>query len=447
MSRTPTLILLVVAAALGLAAFLLLRPGGGTTETTHLLPPIEQPPTSLTVWREGDLVCRAERRVAAGVPGWMQLEPIEYPLRSTAIESILQEARGLTPIERAEGSAAELGLTPPRAALRVGEAGTLELGRRTVAGQAVARLAGAERAHVVSEALHRLLLDTDAVAWRKRDVFDNLGVEVARIRIDRTDAPPLKLARLRGVWRVIEPVGEVADQARVQTLLAYLIDSQVQSFVLDQPGDLEQFGLAPPTLTATAETDRRRVKPDGEIEINTDRQALHVGGVATVDGTLHYARRAERDVVVSVSTQLVDVLRTPLADWISPVASPESPSDVAAVEIDKAGEAVLIERTLDGWTHEGGGAVEGPADDPAARAGAALTLLLEAEARAVLPPADDAEPLSAPVLVLTLRGFDDGKLATFEVRVDADADLAVRNPLTGVVRLYDSRELSSTLLK
>ncbi len=449
MSRTPTLIMLILALVLtGLALLLFRAPRGGTgAQPRTLLPSAAPPATTLAVWKDGALVCRAERGMVAGVPGWLQVEPIRYPLLTTAIEPILQAAHTLVPLEEAHGTPAELGLTPPAAMLEIAGA-AIELGRRTVAGGAIARLRGSDAACIVRDQLHRLLLDTDPVAWRKRDVFDGLGIEVARVTLER-GGETIRLARLRGLWRVIEPVSDVADEEQVQMLLAYLIDSDIATFVLDQPRDLEQFGLNAPVLTVTVETDRRRIAPDGEVSLDTDLQALQVGAAANVEASAFYARRVSRDCVVAVQAPLARRLRTPLADLLSRQASHVSPTEVAALSLQRGDDLATLQRTLDGWAYElQRSEAKGDAE---ALAAAVLGLLLEAEAMKVLPPGAEAPASdqgdSPPPALVVLRGYDTGELARFELRSVDEETLAVRDPRSGVTRHYAEPALMSTLLK
>jgi Domain of unknown function (DUF4340) len=440
MSRTPTLILIVLALVLAIVTFIVVRSSGGAGEALPLLGATTEPVQQFTVWKDGHIVSQAERQMISNVPGWMQTAPIKHPLLTTAVEGLLREALSLSTAERANGDATSLGFKPAQALFEVGDLGVIELGRRTVAGRALVRKRGGDHAYVVDDTLHRLLLDTDSVAWRKRDVFDNLGVEVGRVRLERGDET-IQLARLRGAWRVIEPVGEIANEAAVHQLLAYLVDSDVQSFILDEPEDLARFGLAEPSLTVTVETDRKHFGSNGEVDVETDTQALHLGGPADIAGSVFYARRAERDCITTVAAPLVARLHTPLADLLSRVGTAVQPTDVAALEIVGADSTVSLKRTLEGWTVQPArvGIAAGPLAEEL------LTVLCVTEALEVTLP-DQAADRPPATSALTLRGYDTSDLARFEAHLEGGT-LHLRNVTNGVSRAYPASDLLASFLK
>ncbi|MFG0251801.1 MAG: DUF4340 domain-containing protein [Phycisphaerales bacterium JB038] len=441
MSRTPTIILIVLALVLAVAAFIILRTPAGPAEPQPLLGPASQPIERFTVYRDGYIICQAERRTISNVPGWLQTAPIEHPLLTTAVETLLREALALTTEEPARGDAVSLGFKPIRASIEVDGLGTLDLGRRTVAGKAIVRQRGEGDAYTVDDTLHRLLLDGDPVAWRKRDLFDNLSVEVGRVRLTRGEET-LHLARLRGAWRVLEPVGEVANETAVQQLLAYLIDSDVQSFILDEPDDLARFGLAEPSLSVTVETYRKRFGPGGEVEVESDTQTLHIGGPADIAAATFYAKRGQRDCVTTVAAPLVAMLGTPLTDLLSPVAAPLQQTDIAAVELDQADQRTTLTRTLEGWA-----AAPALGDRTANQlAEEVLTLLCVTEALEVALPAGDADRPPAAVTI-TLRGYDTSDLARFEVRRDGPDTILIRNTTNGITRAYPASDGLASFLE
>jgi hypothetical protein len=433
MSRKPTIVLVLVALALAVVVFIVGR--GGPTSVDAEVRLVDREPAdigTITIARPDGRTFEAKRSTVAGLPAWTQSAPVTYPLRRTDLDGIAVAVCDLRPLESFRGAdSSEYGLEPPQLTVTLDTGEVLELGRRTVAGRAAIRRQGDDAVHIVGDHLHNRLLDTDPVAWRVRRVFDNLSVDVSRISVEQSGTVT-RLARLQGQWRIIEPIGCHADPAYVASMLTSLIEGRIESFIVDATDDPSQFGLVSPVITITAETDRRKVAPSGEVALLTDVQTLHIGSAADVDGRLRYARRDGRSVVTTVPAAMIRVLAVPIDRLINPVATVVPVTDIAALECVVGEETISLTRTLDGWAiDEAHAELQTRAAELAA---ATLSFLIDVRASAVDALPEELEPEAA---VLTIRGHGGDVVGAYAVRLHADGSSSLVDQQTGVLRSYD----------
>ena len=259
--------------------------------------------TAVEVQPAGHLPIRAERTGKT----WQLVEPLHYPAQDSSIEQLLSAFQHLTPATRiatAElqgnpGTSEQFGFDPPQASLVLDEAGRLIriwIGARTSPGdQVFVQVVGLDGYSVVTADLLKLIPRT-VNDWRSTTLadlnqfpFDHLEVTNAGKVLQLQRNPTNQL------WRMILPNDTRADRQRIQQALSSLQSLRVEHFVSDDPKvDLDAFGLQNPDLSVAFR--------DG-TNLNL---LLEFGKSPTNAPDLAYAKRGDRDSVVTVSRSLFE---------------------------------------------------------------------------------------------------------------------------------------------
>jgi len=240
---------------------------------------------------------------------WQLAEPVVYPARPIAIETLLDALQKLAPAVRI--SAADLrnhrnadteyGFEPHCLSLAIetgGERKLLEIGNKTPPGdQVYVRLVGVDGAFVV-DADWLSLIPASPNDWR-----DTALVDVGRNAVDwivlTNGAKAIELRRdaTNHLWRMIRPYPARADTGRITDALQGLQAARVSRFMTDDPRvDPAGFGLQPADL-------------DLWLGHGTNfLSAFHEGNNLTNDPAQVYARREGWNAIVTTA-------REPLLPW------------------------------------------------------------------------------------------------------------------------------------
>ncbi|MFM7799101.1 MAG: DUF4340 domain-containing protein, partial [Planctomycetota bacterium] len=189
--------------------------------------------------------------------GWEQVEPFAHPADPASVREVIDVAAALTSSRAVDPASIDpaartaLGLDPPACVLRLAWPGgerSIELGRRTVAGRAWARVSGRAEAASVDASLHALAVEGDPRQWRLRRLHEPGGADIARIEVRYGAAPVQRfvLQRAAGKWSLLEPVASRADADAVRGYLEALARAEADAFAADRPDDLAAFGLSQP---------------------------------------------------------------------------------------------------------------------------------------------------------------------------------------------------------
>lgn len=446
--RTRTLVVLAILAAVAVAAWWSLRGGprrdAGTVERRPLFAADELPLESVDrvrLERPADGVPAIEFRRSRA--GWAQVEPFPHPADPAAIRQVIDTAAALESTRAVDPSAldadarAALGLEPPRARLVIGWPGgerAIELGRRTVAGRAWARVAGRPEAASVDASLHAAAVDGDPRQWRSTRLLDAAGADVDRIevRYGPGDAQLVALARAGGAWRVERPFATRADPESARGYLDALLRAEVDAFASDSVADPGAFGLAYPEksvrLLAAPETPGGPARPAGSIEVGTPVAEGAAERYARVDG---------RPTVVQLGNKALAALFPPPAFFVDARGCAAVPADVRRVEFRRAPAPAaaepefVLERSLDEWSLRAG---TGVAAVPADRERARRLLAQLCEARA---PAVAFQPMPEGLMrgEFRLVGAGDAELGRVRVAREAEGQWALDNA-DGVLRVH-----------
>ena len=448
-------IALLLAAALGVLAWKAPRESGESTRArTALLAPGALDPENLAelVLERGGVRHRFERRGEL----WWQTEPVEHAADGWSVRQLAVRALKLESVRSVRASSAgepaqslaEVGLAPPLARVTFverqregGEARTtvFELGRRSLAGRAFARLAPAapsDAYEVVDGVLHDFVLDRDPREFRSRDLFAGIA-EVDRVELTSAggsagaSAGSSSVLRREGrSYRLDGAVRTRADRERAEELVDALRRARSAGFIVDRPAELSAYGLAPPaaTLSVTSGGTRTTLLIGDPVSIGAqDRFGL-------VEGTSTVVRIPAESLVAMVPR--VDRL-------VEPTGTGARSSDVGGLDIVRGQERLELRREVSGWTARRFDADrsmrEGSVE--AAAVERLLAALCETRASAIeVAPF----PSEREIAIVNLRGFAGEAVDTVRIAARSDAGgaagVAFENG-DGVMRTHGAIEL------
>lgn len=352
MTRSTVILLILAVAGCTLVALLERARPMSAAATTARVTPIFAPDeldvddvTRIELERDGERFV-FERDDNA----WMQLEPVAYPMTAYSMRRLAILASGLESagvVDASAADAAALGLDPPRAVLRIsaGEASwTLELGRLGIGGRAYIRRAGSDVIHVVDQSLHERVLVMRPSEWRERRLFMTVGAGTNRIEIERADGTLALESRDRR-WRLTSPVRARADAAAVDQLLDALARAEGAGFILDEPDDLEAFGLATPAGRVRVEGVQQRI---GEAEAPVS-ETLLVGERMGAGSQDRFGMMEGRPVVIRIPEAVLRAFFGPSEQFVAATASGVQPSDIKQLRISTDAGEFAVERDIDRW--------------------------------------------------------------------------------------------------
>ncbi|MBI1303457.1 MAG: DUF4340 domain-containing protein [Phycisphaera sp.] len=382
---------------------------------------------------------------------WWQTEPVvhaadgwsvrQLAVRALKLESVRSVAAAAPGAGEGEGQGlAEVGLDPPLARVtfveraRAGEAArttVFELGRRSLAGRAFARLAPATPSagyEVVDGVLHDFVLDRDPREFRSRDLFAGLG-EVDRVELSSAGVATV-LRREGRSYRLDGVVRTRADRERAEELVDALRRARSAGFIVDRPAELAAYGLAPPAATLSVTS--------GGVPAS-----LLIGDPVSIGAQDRFGLVEGTSTVVRVPAESLVAMVPRVDRLVDPTGTGARASDVGGLEIVRGAERIELRREVSGWTARRSDA-DGSTRDGAVDAATVerlLTALCETRASAieVAPfPSDRA------IATVTLRGFAGEAIDTVRIATRSDpsgaAGVAFENG-DGVLRMHGAIEL------
>jgi hypothetical protein len=192
-------------------------------------------------------------------------------------------------------------------------------------------------------------VDLPAESWRDKMLVRVATPDVRSLRAERADAKTLLLERKGDHWNLVEPFACVADEGKVDGLVAEVAGLRIPKggFVADDVKDMAKYGLDAPTLKVT-------VTPRGR---GSFPQTILLGKAAPDDessqdkekGARHYARRDDQDDVVIVNSGIIKDIGLKPADLHAKKVADVEPEKVDAIRLTSEGVAVVAVRRPKGW--------------------------------------------------------------------------------------------------
>lgn len=296
-------------------------------------------------------------------------------------EGVSRDALSDSEIERLGRGLADFGLEPPAAVVRLSataDSETFSLGRLTPAGDEVYARAGGGRGVFTVSADVRAAALRPASHFRRRALFGCSVEDVTGLALRRGEAPPVKLVRAKGGWRLSAPADAPADAEAVGALVRRLTEARVADFAPPETAPAHAGMTGDDVLSVTVST------ASGEPE------KVVFGSLAATN--LVYALASDGKTVVLVDSSLASACGVGEAALKDARAFPVAESAVTSVSIASGDTVFALSRNGSGWRLES--PVVAPAD--AGTAAAVLARVLS------LKQADLAVPAGAAAFSVTL---------------------------------------------
>ncbi|HHQ49450.1 MAG TPA: DUF4340 domain-containing protein [Acidobacteria bacterium] len=273
---------------------------------------------------------------------WRLVKPIEGPADQGAVGALLGQLVNLK-AERTFGKgevdpkAYGLDKPPMRVVLTTkdGTRFTLDVGEKTALGSNRAVTRGDGKI-LLCAGWFANDLGKDLDAWRSHSVADVSPSKVASLDI-RAGSDHIKVVRDGRVWRLLDPIKDLADRRQVEDLITDINGMRIKEF-LDAKADLAKLGLDHPERTVTI------VRTDGakpvELEFGTTREVKGAKQVA--------CRRNGKDLFWVDDKGQIRLGKAPVL-WRSPVLYPFDSWDVDRMEIAAGGTTIKLDRTGGTW--------------------------------------------------------------------------------------------------
>ncbi|MDX1682657.1 MAG: DUF4340 domain-containing protein, partial [Phycisphaeraceae bacterium] len=306
--------------------------------------------TELTITREGQPPATLTRRDDR----WYQTTPVTWPMRDAAITSLAEAIAKLAVLQRfttddkETPGREEINLAPARAIVtaRLADSDaspiTLHLGDRTLGRRAYLATEEDGPVLVVSDTLHRLILDNKVSTWRQSALAGPAPSAVARVVLTQPDLTVIA-ERTDEYWQFAgDHTGRASDDA-VTKLITTVEQGRVEEFIADGPEDLNVYGLASPTLTL-------QLEPTSD----TPPTLLQIGAPVDLAGNASFATLTGPQIggkaVFTVRKATVKALRRSVDELRSRRMTPLPATSVTKIHVSRDGaEDLHARREGDNW--------------------------------------------------------------------------------------------------
>lgn len=294
----------------------------------------------------GGGVVRAEQ--TNGV--WTLAQPL-YPAQQSLIETFITNVANLRRFDRIAQHEVALqgqksfGLDPARATVRI-ETATNEIrfeigGTAPLTNNIYLRLQpSAEVVLTQSDLLHSLPRTTND--WRSENLLPLARLPFDHVQV-RSGQRVFELGKNPGsqLWQITKPIPARGDQTQITALFEELRKAQVGQFVADGVVDPERFGLQTPELELGLARGTNRLF------------TVEFGGPATNAPNHAYARLLGNTNIVTVSRDLVEVLKQPYKAFHDPRLITLNAAALDRIAVQSA-EKFTLQRQPDGrWAVAG----------------------------------------------------------------------------------------------
>jgi len=283
---------------------------------------------------------------------WQLVKPIQGPADDGVIGSLLSQLVNLK-AERTFGKGEVdpklYGLDKPPMKIvltaKDGKTFSLEVGEKTALGSNRAVTRGDGKI-LLCAGWFAKDLGKDLDAWRSHSVADVSPSKVASLDI-RAGEDHVRVVRDGRVWRLLDPIKDVADRRHVEDLISDINGMRIKEF-LDAKADLKALGLDHPERTVTI------VRTEGAKPID-----LELGKTREVKGSKQVACRLNgKDLFWVDDKGQVRLGKAPVL-WRSPVLYPFDSWDVDRMVISAGGRTVELDRKDGVWKLKDGSEAEG----------------------------------------------------------------------------------------
>lgn len=273
---------------------------------------------------------------------WKLVKPLADEANAGAVTSLLGSLASLKAertFKASEVKLADYGLASPSLQVSVtdeaGKTCTLKLGNDLPLGSQRAAMTDGSAVYIVNKVVASDV-EKGLSGWRSDQLVQVAAGEVAALTITHS-GQRVALSHTGNLWRLTDPVADLADRERAEGLLADLGGARIKEFV-DTPPPLRELGLDPRGLDLTVV---RRGENAAPIQ-------LDFGTRRTKDGVEQIAcKRGDR--VLWVEAKGIEKATANLADWRARKLVAVESWDQDKLEIEAGGSKAVMERKDGEW--------------------------------------------------------------------------------------------------
>jgi len=159
------------------------------------------------------------------------------------------------------------------------------------------------------------------------DLLTNLNINFSG------NSSVINLHRSSDGWMMSSPLVAAADENRIDSLIEYISSSQTEDFI-DEPGDLESYGLAEPSVWVDL------ITPEST-------HVLSAGTHADAGGKLYYAQLDGKGPIFTVEKKLLEMLRDDPFYYRSKKVCHIENSIIHRIRFERKDEITEIQRNAD----------------------------------------------------------------------------------------------------
>ncbi|MGB3550181.1 MAG: DUF4340 domain-containing protein [Candidatus Binatus sp.] len=347
---------------------------------------------------------------------WRLVKPIGAEAEQGQGNNLARAIADCTVVRTVDEKPADLvpfGLKPPTTTVTVTTFDNktlpaIEVGKSTPIGfNAYVRLADSP-AVLLTEAVFSAGMNKTVNDLRMRDLMAFKLDEVSKLIIARDNGQTIEIDRDGDHWKIVKPAPYAADDTVVRTALSTLVNAKASDFIADAPGNVTQYGLEKPHLTATV------------VLKNGEQQSMLFGFKQSEQGKSGiYVRRGERAPVYAVAGYVMSSLDKSALDFRDRTIVKVDPEAVATVKVKNSDGDFTLKRAAvgaaAGWEVVAGGKTT-EADVPVVER--LLNQLRDLKAQSIVAdPMPSAQPfgLDNPTAEITLAGKDGKELGTVKL--------------------------------
>ena len=335
-----TIIVLVLFAIVGGYAFIVGR--YSSTEAQRKLLDVKQDDIAKIELRYSDRDIVLERD--KGKP-WRLVKPIGAEAEPTQAGNLARAIADGVVVRTADEKPADLapfGLKPPTTTVTVTTFDrktlpAIEVGKSTPIGfNAYVRLSN-DPAVLLTEGAFASGMNKTVNDLRVRDLMAFKLDDVQKLTIARDNGQTVEIDRDGDNWKIVKPAAYTADDMAVRTALSTLVNARAADFIADAPGNVAQYGLEKPHLTATV------------MLKNGEQQSMLFGFKQNEQGKSGiYVRRGERAPVYTVAEYVMSSLDKSALDFRDKTIVKVDPESVETVKVKNSDGEFTLKRAAGG---------------------------------------------------------------------------------------------------
>ncbi len=344
---------------------------------------------------------------------WRLVKPIGAEAEQTAANNLARAIADCAVVRTADEKPDDLerfGLKPPATTVTVTTFDkktlpAIEIGKSTPVGfNAYVRLADSP-AVILTEAVFSSGMNKTVNDLRDRDLMAFKLDDVRKLIIARDNGQALEIDRDGQQWKIVKPAPYAADDMAVRMAIGVLVNAKAADFIADAPGNVTQYGLEKPHLTATV------------VLKNGEQQSMLFGFKQNEQGKSGiYVRRGERAPVYTVAEYVMSSLDKSALDFRNRTILKADPEAVEAVRVKNSDGEFTLKRAAGGKWDVVVGAKTSAGDIPVVERMLNQFRNLKGQS-IVADPMPSAQPfgLDNPTAEITLIGKDGKELGAVKL--------------------------------